>query len=455
MNIRTRLTIRFILIVALIFALGSILVYVFSADYRKEDFYSRLQSKAQNTAKILIDVDEVDATLLEKLETDNPVSLPYEKIIIFNYKNEVIFTTDKQKEIKTTPELLNAIRLEDEIRFKQDSFEAMGFLFKSRYDRFTVVAAAIDVNGLNKLRNLRTVLLLVFIFSIVVVSGAGWIFSGNALKPISRVISEVDEITVARLDVRVNEGNGTDEIAKLAATFNKMLGRLEISFRNQRTFIANASHELRTPLTSITGQLEVALLNARTNGEYQAVINSVLEDMRNLNMLSNRLLISAQSNSLGSDKKMQLLRIDELIWKVREEILKGNARYMVRIDMDSALDDESKLMVRGDEQLLKSAISNIIENGCKHSTTYCIDIRIYSLVNSIVLEFKDYGLGIPDTDLPHIFEPFYRGSNSKNTKGHGIGLSIVKPILELHQCELQIASQEGQGTTFTITFPPK
>ena len=96
----------------------------------------------------------------------------------------------------------------------------------------------------------------------------------------SDVVKQVDKITISSLDMRVNEGNGTDEIAQLAITFNKMLKRLESSFEMQRSFVSNASHELRTPLTSITGQIEVSLMKSRTHEEYETILESVLKTLK-------------------------------------------------------------------------------------------------------------------------------------------------------------------------------
>ncbi len=452
MNIRNRLTVRFIFIVAVILVLGSMLIYIFSADYREEDFYNRLRNKANNTAKILIDVDEIDATLLQKLEKDNPVSLPNEKIIIYDFKNQILFSTDQTQDIYIDQNLLDRIRLEDEVRYQENDYEILGFLFKSRYDRFTVVAAATDVYGFNKLKNLRTILLTVFAISIVIVSIAGWLFAGKALEPISGVISQVDEISITSLNLRVDEGNGKDEIAKLAQTFNNMLLRLETSFKAQRNFIANASHELRTPLTSITGQLEVTLLNTRSNEDYRKVLYSVLDDIKNLNMLSNRLLLLAQTSSEDRNRKMVPLRIDDLIWQVRDDLLASNPSYQINIDLDYDLDDE-RMLVNGDEQLMKSALSNIMENGCKYSSNHLINILIKSSRFGLIIIFNDSGIGISEKDLPYIFEPFYRGSNTQNVKGSGIGLSIVKPILRLHGATIQVNSKESIGTTFIVSFP--
>lgn len=453
MNIRMLLTLRFIFIVAIIIFMASVLIYFFSASYRKDEFYNRLQNRANNTAKLLIEVDEVDINLLRKIEKDNPVSLPNERIIIYNYQNEILFSTDENKTIPINPELLDQIRLEDEVRYQQNDYEVLGFLFKARYDRFVVVAAATDMYGLTKLKNLRTILLIVFAISIMVVSVSGWFFSGKALQPISNVVRQVDEIGIGSLNLRVDEGNGKDEIAHLAKTFNNMLKRLETAFIVQKNFIANASHELRTPLTAVTGQLEVALLNSRSNEDYQRVMNSVLEDIKNLNLLSNRLLLLAQTSGEETKRNATHLRIDELIWQTREELLRHNPSYSIRIDMDENLDDESKLTIQGDEHLIKIALINVIDNGCKYSNDHTIEVLIHTTASGPLLEFKDNGIGIPPAEIENIFEPFYRAGNTQNIKGHGIGLSVVKGIISLYKGTLHIVSAVDKGTTITIQFP--
>lgn len=453
MNIRSRITLRFIFIVAIIIFTASFLIYIFSAEYREEEFYNRLQSKANNTAKLLIEVDEVDIALLRKIEKDNPVSLHDEKIIIFNYRDEILFSTDDELVIKIDNALLNSIRLGNEVRYRQGEYEVLGFLFMGPNDRFIVVAAAVDVYGFNKLRNLRAVLLIVFTISILVVSVSGWFFAGKALQPISRVVHKVDEISITSLNLRVEEGNGKDEIALLAQTFNRMLERLETSFNVQKNFIANASHELRTPLTAITGQLEVTLLNARSNEEYEKVINSVLEDIKSLNSLSNRLLVLAQTSAEAAERKPARLRIDDLAWQVRDDLVRRNPQYTINIDLDHRLDDDSKLTIEGDEQLIKTALSNIIDNGCKYSVNRTIDVLITSSLPRLTVTFRDQGIGIPPEDLLDIFEPFHRGKNTQNIKGHGIGLSMVKRIVSLHRGTIQITSELGKGTTVVVTFP--
>jgi signal transduction histidine kinase len=453
MNIRAKLTLRFILVTAIIFVLSSVLIYIFSADYRREDFYSRLQNKANNTAKLLIEVDEVDVNLLRKIEHDNPVSLPNEKIVIYNYQDSLLYSTDDEQQIAVDSLLLDQIRVSDEYRFTQGEFEVLGFLFKGRYDRFVVIAAATDIYGHKRLQNLIYILLIVFAISIVIVSVSGWVYAGRALQPIAKVVDSVGDISIASLNLRVDEGNGKDEIARLAQTFNSMLSRLETSFTTQKNFIANASHELRTPLTAITGQLEVTLMNMRTPDEYQKVITSVLEDIKNLNTLSNRLLLLAQSSSSERKKKMSFLRVDELVWQVKEELVKHHPSYQIQIDIDQNVDDERKLTIKGDEQLIKTAISNLVENGCKYSHDNTTHVFIESRDKELLMIFKDNGIGIANEDLLNIFEPFYRGSNTSKIKGHGIGLSMVKGIVKIHGGGIEIRSVINEGTAVSINVP--
>ncbi|HEX6226670.1 MAG TPA: ATP-binding protein [Chryseolinea sp.] len=453
MNIRTKLTLRFIIITAIIFLLSSILIYILSADYRKDDFYSRLLNKANNTSKLLIEVDEVDVALLRKIEQDNPINLPNEKILIYNYRDTLLFSTDEANVIKVDADLLDEIRLEDEVRYVQGEYEVLGFLFKGQYDRFVVIAAATDTYGYKRLQNLAFILFTVFSISIVIVSISGWIYAGRALHPIASVVDQVSEISIASLNLRVDEGNGKDEIARLSQTFNSMLSRLEASFTTQKNFIANASHELRTPLTIITGQLEVTLLNTRSPEEYKKVILSVLDDIKNLNDLSNRLLLLAQTSSEERDRRMSLLRIDELMWQVKEDLAKRHQDFIINIDLDENLDDETKLTIKGDEQLMKIALSNLIENGCKYSFNQTTNIYIKSSQFGLSIRFHDEGIGIPSEDIDKIFDPFYRGSNTRNIKGHGIGLSMVKGIIKIHRGKIGITSAERAGTTITISLP--
>ncbi len=453
MQIRRKLTYRFISIVALILLFSSLAVYISSADYRQDDFYNRLINKASNTAKLLIEVEEVDARVLLRIEDNNPMSLPDEKIVIFNYKNQRIFNTDREGVLNISQELIDKIRLEGETRYLEDGHEVVGFMFTDTYDRFVVIAAGKDIYGLGKLKNLRNILFLVFVISIIIVSISGWIYAGKALHPINKVVESVNNISISSLNLRLDEGDQQDEISQLAHTFNQMLDRLEKAFIMQKNFIANASHELRTPLTAITGQLEVILMKERDEEQYRETMRSILDDMKSLNNTSNRLLLLAQASSEISKVDFNPTRIDDLLWQARQEILKRNANYLIEITFAESMEDEAQLTVAGNDQLLKTAITNLMENGCKYSSHHKVQVFVVPTDENLQIFFNDEGIGISSEDLKQIFEPFHRGSNALGYKGHGIGLSLVDRIVQLHGGQIEVKSEVGKGTSFTLTLP--
>jgi signal transduction histidine kinase len=451
MQIRNKLTFQFIAIVAFLLFVSSLAIYFFSEDYREDDFYNRLSNKGTNTAKLLIAVDEVDANLLKIIEKDNPVSLPKESIAIYDYRDELLYSSDEENVLGIDKQLLDDIRLENELRYRKGDYEILGFLYADKFDRFVVIIGAVDIYGLSKLRNLRIVLLVVFSISIILVFISGWIYAGRTLRPISKVIDQVDNITITSLNLRVDQGNGKDEIATLAATFNGMLDRLEGAFKTQKNFIANASHELRTPLTAITGQLEVILMKSRTADEYEKAMISVLDDMKNLNTISNRLLLLAQASSEKGEAAFTNLRIDELVWQASSELKKRNPEYVISVSFDEALSDEKNLTILGDEQLMKTALVNLMDNGCKYSADHKVEVHLGSEgTKKLILVFTDKGIGIEPTDLKQIFEPFHRGRNASSFKGHGIGLSLVNRIIKMHGGDIKVESKINQGTTVTV-----
>jgi signal transduction histidine kinase len=263
----------------------------------------------------------------------------------------------------------------------------------------------------------------------------------------------VNEINALRLDSRVDEGNGKDEIARLAITFNEMLERLELAFNNQRQFVSNVSHELRTPLTSLSGLLEVTLLKKREVEEYEALLKSMLEDIKTLNSLSNGLLELANSNIDVPAFQLKTSRIDEILFAAQSDLLKTQSAYVINVNFDEMPDEEHKLLVRANDNLLKIAFINLMDNACKFSPQKRSEVNIAFNDKQVILKFSDTGIGIPDEELNRVLEPFYRASNSSQKQGHGIGLSLVKRIIEMHHGTLVIRSEVGVGTKITVSLP--
>ena len=453
MEIRRKLTYQFIVIEAIILLFSSIAIYVSFSESRKEEFYSRLESKSRQSAQMLIEIDEIDTELLRKIEKNNPLSLPNERIIIYDNQNKKIFSNDTDNNIKITDKIISELYINNEVKLVQKPFEIYGRYYNYENDKILVFVAAKDIFGMNKLYILRIILVLVFIAGLFVVYFSGRLFAARALLPISKIVSQVEGITVSNLNTRVAEGNGKDEIAVLANTFNKMLDRLETAFNIQKNFIANASHELRTPLTVLTGQLEVVLMTPREREEYVSTLNSVLSEIKNLNNISNRLLLLAQTSSDFAGVNFIPTRIDEALWQARNELIKRNPDYNIQIYFGENIDDESKFLIFGNTLLIKTAISNLMDNACKYSEDKTVNVNLDSDSKNLHIRFTDKGIGISKEEEKMIFQPFYRSKKVISIKGHGIGLSLVEKILILHNGTIEISSRLGHGSMFTISIP--
>jgi signal transduction histidine kinase len=453
MQIRTRLTLQFLLIGGGIMIIASVAIYYYSAKFRREDFYSHLRDRAVSTANILFNTDVVDANRILRIEKESPVFLEDEKIMILNFRDDTVYNSDSNPIIKIKNNVIQKVRQGYDITYKQGAYDVLAILYFTKYDRFVIVTAAIDAAGTLHLDKLKINLIIVCLASLLIFFIAGWIYSGRALKPISDVVKKVEDISITSLNLRVFEGNGKDEIGKLAMTFNKMLERLETSFGMQKSFISNASHELRTPLTSINGQLEVLLMKDRSAEEYKTALESVLDDIKSIIVLSNRLLLIARTSAEGPMNFNKKIRIDEILWQAQEEITRFNSEYRINISIDNSLTDSDQMVVVGDENLLRVAVSNIIDNACKYSQNHLVDIKFRHLDKFIEVVFEDSGIGISEADQQKIFEPFYRGSNTITIPGTGIGLPLVNQIIKNHYGTVKLESRLNKGTTVTILLP--
>lgn len=451
MKIRTRLALQFTVIVASLLILFATAIYYFSSSYRQNEFYKRLNDKGTDYAKLIAEVGSENLDLIKFYDRTTGY-LHSEKIRVYNRMNEQVFNTDDNDPVRLSPEFLNKVREEKELKYAENGNEVFALYYNYHQNDSVVIVSAFDKYGLDKLNNLRIILLIGLLFCVLATMFAGWIYAGQALSPISGVVEQVERITASNLTKRINEGNGKDELAQLAITFNRMLERLQHSFELQKSFVSNSSHEIRTPLTSITGQLEVALMSEREPDEYRRVLASILEDVKNMNRLANGLLELAQADMELSRLKMKKVRIDELLWLTRNELLKRNPSYTINIEIAEFPENEIELLVMGSEHLLRSALINIMDNACKFSPDKQVNVLFRSRNEITEIVFLDKGIGISENDLKKVSQPFYRGTNAKNFPGSGLGLSLIHKIIALHKAEISIRSKVNEYTEVKLKF---
>ncbi|MBA4302866.1 MAG: two-component sensor histidine kinase [Sphingobacteriaceae bacterium] len=449
MQIRSRLTLQFVVIVALIQLLASLAIYFVSASYRESRFYEQLKASAMNRTVLMMEVEGLEPERLQELRALGAAELIGEQIFIYNYKNELLYCSSDTG-LQISEAMLDEVRLNQERRFEQGPYELAGLMFADRYNRLVVFCAARDEAGFMQLQYLRRVLIAVFLMSLLAVLLLAWVYAGQALRPISNIMQKVSKITFVNLHERLEDRGSQDELSQLAATFNSMLDRIESSLAMQRNFVANASHELRTPLTAMQGQLEVLLLKKRDLNAYKDGVQSVLEDIRRLTHISNRLLMLAQADSAYTARLFRPVSLVDVLWQSQAAIQARNATALVHITIDEVIENAEALQVLGNEQLLITVFQNLLDNGVKYSPKHEVFADLRLREGGIEVKVRDYGIGIPPAELEQVFQPFYRSSNAQEITGHGIGLSLVERIVRLHGGEVHVQSVVRKGTTFTV-----
>jgi signal transduction histidine kinase len=446
MNIKIRLSLQFTFIVAIILLFFSALVYYFSYSSQLDRFRQNLYDRAKNTATLLINVTEVDSTLLKKIQQSS-ISWEREELVItdtaFNliYMNNIQYLSDKVILLKYASGNLHYFSFADKD----------GVFYKHFYEGrpYYVFIMAVNKSRIESLSDLRRILFWSILFSIWLSVLFSYLFSRRAIKPISKIIRNVKEINSLQLNRRLDEGNRKDEIDQLAITFNEMLTNLEIAFKNQEDFIANASHELRTPLTVMISESDYFLNRERNKEEYISHISGLVDELKKLNSIINGLLELAQ---IKRDRSIIFsdVRIDEIVFNIIHQV---RAKYQGRkiVPKIQYPENENDLLIKGDSGILEIAFKNLIDNAFKFSNEDVV-IEFQITDNFIDLIITDKGIGIPSDEIENICKPFTRASNVKFIGGFGIGLYLVSKIMELHDAKLSIDSKINEGTRIIIHF---
>ena len=221
-----------------------------------------------------------------------------------------------------------------------------------------------------------------------------------------------------------------------------MLDRLDSAFKAEKSFVSHASHELNNPITAIQGECEISLLKERSTGEYIESLQRISSESKRLSSLIRHLLfLSWQEEELLKNNVEEIILSDIL-----KELTGSNER--IRLHLEAT---EQQAVVKANPYLLKIALKNIIDNAYKYSDKE-VNVALYREQQQVILEVEDQGIGIPQEEIEHIFQSFYRGSNTRDYAGQGIGLSLTLKIISAYHAKLDISSEIEKGTKVRVIF---
>lgn len=336
------------------------------------------------------------------------------------------------------------------------------------------IVTGLPWEGASTLRLLLITLLLTGTVTLVLAAAGGYWLASRAMRPVSDITRTARNISETDLSRRLNNPR-QDEIGELAGTFDQMLGRLEAAFERQRQFTADASHELRTPLTIINLEVNRSLARPRSEGEYVKALEVIQSENEYMTRLVEDLLFLARADAGQSNLQPEKLDLSDLALEVAERLQPLADREGINL----VTGELPELVVEGDRRYLAQMVANLVENAIKYTAGSGDMVRVETGCepnageNWAWLRVSDNGPGITSEDLPHLYDRFYQADRSRSrstalagkpfnaqhppvedpARGSGLGLSIVKWVVEAHRGTIRVESQPGKGATFEVRLP--
>ena len=450
MKIKNRLALYFALISAVTLIIAFTIVFIAFNSLVRSDFYNRLNDRAKIVSQLYFKADEISSDSLGNVRKRFLRQLPGEIVRIYDEKDQPVIIKDKQQYWGS--HVINTVRRRKELSFNDGDRQTVGIYVNDNQGNFVILVSAIDSQGNKRLSDLIEIMIVLLVGTLALLFFIGRWFAKKALQPIDNVVTQMQTVRASNLSMRIDEGNGKDEISTLAQNFNSLLKHLQNAFELQQSFVTNASHELRTPVTSIIGEIEVAMHKARTPDEYQSILRSVLGDAERLKETISGLLELAQVDLNYTQAILTPVAIDDLIWELHEYWTKRLGKSHFHVNVLNLPEDPDQLEIAANKALLTIALNNIISNAFKFSDNAPVVCNLYADEKKISIKITDQGIGIPFQEQQKVFDSFYRGTNVSRYSGTGIGLYVTNKIIELFNGTLIIEATSASGTSIAIEF---
>ncbi len=472
-TVRGKLTLSFITIFGITLIGFSFVLYNVFAKQSRDDFDIVMSVLASSISETIRENGINQDILNEVKEFNNPgLSAFYGYTEILNSTESVVMQSSQLKDVSLPLErnrILAALNGSREITtiyiddpgplWDSRGARILYFPATHRQHKYVVILVAPLSSIEGMLANLRLIIFIAIPVTLLIASIVGWLFSKRAYAPVDELVTKTNTITAEKLHMRLKVSDADDEISHLAETLNYMIERLEQSFSTLKQFTSDASHELRTPLTIMRGEIEVALKKSRNEQEYLNILKGNLEEVRRLqNIVEGLLTLSQYENNRVTIQHEDINLADIVIESVTKSRILAeskNIRLVLKLDEDNP----EAVIINGDSRKLLNVFLNIFDNAIKYSNENT-EIKCFTGItktdNYAYVTIKDEGIGIPEESLKNIFERFYREDSSR-TRGEGfslgLGLSIVKAVVEAHNGKIEVTSEKGKGSAFTIFLP--
>jgi signal transduction histidine kinase len=446
-KVQTRLTVLCSGVFGIIFAIIALVIFGLYYNNTKQLIYKNLDKIANISALFYLEEDELNAYEFEKIKKQFEEIVSNDDYQVYNEVNQICYG---EQQMVIPADILDKIRSEQRLSFTTDEHLCYGIFYEDNQGDFVIIAKE-KRNVLDEqIHLLLWILLTCFLTGLIaIVLLSRWV-SHIAYRPFSKIINQVNNISMNNLDVQIESPGTKDELQDLIDTFNKLLAKISETFVIQKNFVSYVSHEFKTPLASMLGHLEVFSIKDRSAEEYKEVTQKLIQQIYQLDEILDTLIVI--SDLRKEMETMIPLRIDELLWEIIDKISETYMNPKISVNIDIQPEDEPMLSITKNRTQLFMALFNLIDNAVKYSPGKLVEIRLYKEDEHLQLSITDKGIGIPPNQMEHISKPFYRADNAQQIQGSGIGLSIALLILEKNQIKYHIHSETGIGTCVLLSL---
>lgn len=452
MSLKRKIALNLSIAFSLLFGIVMLIVYISFSDFRKEEFRERFSQRLDFTVRFISKSKNFEEEAPVFFDEDEDNVLLNEKIIIFNKDKKLIYSTDKDKSISWSSEFLKKLDEQKTIYEERTNPDIYGALRTINGENYYILTYAEDINGEAKLAYLKYLLITAYIISTLVIGFLSYYFMGKFLSPLEKLNKEISKITAHKLTAQIPLKNSYDEIDVLAQSFNTMVKRLNDAFQSQKDFTSSASHEIRTPITRMAFRLENLIQLEKHSPETLASLKQIQQDVYQLSDLTNSLLLLSKFDKENIQEIFEEVRIDEAIFDAYAKVEKSFPDLKIDFQISEATSEDALLTVNGIKSLLEIVFINLFKNVAMYSSDQLMEVVLDETDSETSVKVISKGKTISGEEQQKLFEAFMRGNNSQNTSGSGLGLRIVKRILEYHNASIQYSAPKEDENWFTVCF---
>jgi two-component system sensor histidine kinase ArlS len=452
MSLKRKIALNLSIAFSLLFGIVMAVIYMSFNDFRRDEFKERFRQRLEFTSHFIAkskDFEE-EAPVFFNENSDN--ILLNETILIFNGDKELIYSTIKDRNVTWDNALLKELDNKKIIYSEKTVPEIYAALRTINGENYYILTSAFDTNGTSKLEYLKYLLITAYVMSTFLIGFFSYYFMGQFLRPLEDLNQEISEVTAHKLTTQIPVRNSNDEINVLAKSFNTMITRLDDVFQSQKDFTASASHEIRTPITRMAFQLENLIKFGQHSPETLSSLQQIQRDVYQLSDLTNSLLLLTKFDKENIRSIYEEVRIDEVIFESFEAIEKSYPNLKMDFLISEDTSEDALLTIKGIQSLLDIVFINLFKNAAVYSDHMEVDVLITETEKQLIVDVVSHGDTISKEDRPKLFEAFKRGQNSQNISGSGLGLRIVKRILEYHGAGIIYTAPADRINKFSVVF---